>query len=402
MTNKADRSLSRRRFLAQVVGGAGLLALGDIGRLFAEEVARTRGAGIIPRDAEGRVLRVTRPLDAETPPEAFGEWLTPNNQFFVRSHFGPPARGSVDPKTWRLHVGGLVERSLDLSLSELKRLPEVSVTAVLQCSGNGRAFYEPRVPGIQWQKGAVGQAQWTGVRLADVLKAAGVQTAGREVHLLGADRPVASGVPLFHRSIPIHKALHPDTVLAYGMNGEPLPLLHGAPIRVVTPGWMADTCIKWLTTITVAEQEPEGYFMQTAYRRPIHPVKPGEPVNLKDTEPVTDMVVKSLITDPADGTALATGRVDVRGVAWTGEGVVTRVELSTDQGATWSLAEFVTEAAPYAWRQWRWAWRVERPGSYTLWARATDSNGVTQPLVSTWNPSGFLWNGFDRVSVTVG
>jgi DMSO/TMAO reductase YedYZ molybdopterin-dependent catalytic subunit len=202
---------------------------------------------------------VVRPYDAETPVEAFASWLTPNDRFFVRSHFGPPSAERIDPAAWRLAVKGLVERPLNLSLSDLSRFEEVSITAVVQCSGNGRAFHRPRAGGVQWKKGAVGNARWTGVRLRDVLAKAGAEAKAKHLHLLGADRPVHPNTPLFLRSIPLKKALHPDTILAIKMNGEPLPLLHGAPLRLIAPGWMADACVKWLTDLTLGETEAPGY-----------------------------------------------------------------------------------------------------------------------------------------------
>jgi DMSO/TMAO reductase YedYZ molybdopterin-dependent catalytic subunit len=347
-------------------------------------------------------VRVSRPLDAETPVREFVSWLTPNDRFFVRSHFGPPAGDQIDPASWRLHVTGLVERPLTLSLDDLKQFPEVTVAAVLQCSGNGRAFFRPRVPGVQWERGAVGNARWTGVRLADVLARAEAQPAARHVQLQGADRPVATNVPLFIRSIPIGKALHPDTLLAYRMNDAPLPLLHGAPLRVIAPGWMADACLKWLTTITVSAEEAKGYYMETAYRHPVRRVEPGASVSPREMKPVEAMIVKSLIADPAAGAVGGPGPVMIRGVAWTGENRrITRVEVSVDDGRTWLPARLTGDDLPYAWRSWQLIWQSAGAGSVELLCRATDDEGATQPMASPWNPSGFLWNGWDRVRVEV-
>jgi DMSO/TMAO reductase YedYZ molybdopterin-dependent catalytic subunit len=345
---------------------------------------------------------VSRPYDAETHVSAFREWITPNKSFFVRSHFGPPPTESVDPARWRLTVAGLVDRSLSLSLADLKQFEEVTITAVLQCSGNGRAFHRPRAPGVQWERGAVGNAQWTGVRLTDVLQRAGVQRArARHVQVEGADRPVSDQTPPFIRSIPLAKALHPDTLLVYRMNGEPLPLLHGGPLRLIAPGWMGDACTKWLTVITVQEQEAEGYYMQTAYRHPIRPVEPGAAVPREQMHPVEAMVVKSLIVSPSEGTSLPSGPVLVQGVAWTGEGHVTLVEISTDGGASWRQARLRGEDLPYAWRRWDYRWEPKSGGTGTILSRATDSLGHVQPERSPWNPGGFLWNGWDRVTVTI-
>jgi DMSO/TMAO reductase YedYZ molybdopterin-dependent catalytic subunit len=295
----------------------------------------------------------------------------------------------------------LVERPRAFTLQELRQFEPVTITAVVQCSGNGRAFYRPKVPGVQWERGAVGNAQWTGVRLRDVLAMAGVKEPAQHVQLQGADRPVVATVPLFVRSIPLTKALHPDTILAYEMNGRPLPLLHGAPLRVIAPGWMADSCTKWLTEITVQAEEAQGYYMQTAYRVPVQPLEPGASSNGQATVPVEAMVVKSLIAAPGEGETVKAGPVTIQGVAWGGEAKVVKVEVSFDEGRTWEQARLIGEDHPYAWRQWQFLWRVKTAGTVTIVCRATDARGETQPASSPWNPSGFLWNGWDRITVTV-
>jgi len=393
----ASRSLSRRTFLGRVIQGLGVtFALGHvIPRVQAEEGAVSKN------EADHLIVHVARPLDAETPVQEFASYLTPNSRFFVRSHFGPPPAELLSDPNWRLSVGGLVDRPLTFTLQDLKQFEEVTLTAVVQCSGNGRAFHRPKVPGVQWERGAVGNAQWTGVRLRDVLAQAGMQTKGRHVQFQGADRPVAATVPLFVRSIPVEKALHPDTILAYEMNGRPLPLLHGAPLRVITPGWMADSCIKWLTGITVRQDEAQGYFMQTAYRHPTRPVTPGEAIAAGDLKPVEAMIVKSLIAQPQDGASHVPGLVTIQGVAWTGEGKILNVEVSIDEGQTWEQARLIGEDQPYAWRQWQYIWQATGAGPRTILCRASDDHGQTQPKTSPWNPSGFLWNGWDRVTITV-
>jgi DMSO/TMAO reductase YedYZ molybdopterin-dependent catalytic subunit len=327
-------------------------------------------------------------------------FLTPNHRFFVRSHFGPPAPELIAEANWTLRVGGMVERPQAFTLRDLKQLEPVTITAVLQCSGNGRAFHRPKVPGVQWERGAVGNAEWTGVRLRDVLTKGGIKEGAQHVQLQGADRPVVASVPLFIRSIPLAKALHPDTILAYEMNGRPLPLLHGAPLRAITPGWMADSCIKWLTEITVQGEEAKGYYMQTAYRVPIKPVEAGTTPTVPSI-PVEAMVVKSLIAGPQDGETVRIGPVTIQGVAWSGEAKVVKVEVSVDDGKTWEPARLVGEELSYAWRRWQWVWKAGTAGPATILCRATDSRGDTQPATTPWNPSGFLWNGWDRVTVTV-
>lgn len=346
-------------------------------------------------------IRVSRPFNAETPVREFTSWLTPNERLFVRSHFGPPSSDLVEPASWRLTVGGLVGQELKLNLADLKQFQAVTLASVLQCSGNGRAFHRPKAPGVQWQRGAVGNVQWTGVRLGEVLQRAGVREECRHVQFQGADRPALPTVPWFVRSIPLEKAIHPDTILAYEMNGRPLPLLHGAPLRLITPGWMAESCIKWLTDITLQAKESSGYYMQTAYRTPVTPVEPGAAPSGIAMVPVEAMVVKSLIAAPSEGETVVKGPVMVQGVAWAGEAKVATVEVSCDDGKTWEQARFVGETHPYAWRQWQYVWKATAPGPTALLCRATDSSGAVQPATSPWNPSGFLWNGWDRVPVTV-
>lgn len=392
------RTVSRRAFLGRLLGGvAATWAAGYLSPefLWGQTIEQE------PQSSSGLITRVTRPFDAETSVQEFASYLTPNELFFVRSHFGPPPLEQVTENVWRLRVRGLVDQPLDLTLKELAQFETVSLTAVVQCSGNGRAYHRPRAPGVQWERGAVGNAKWTGVRLRDVLTRAGVQSSTRHLQMLGADRPVAATTPLFLRSIPIEKALHPDTLLATHMNEEPLPLLHGAPLRLIAPGWMADACIKWLTDLTLQAEEAKGYYMETAYRHPVHPVEPGTAVSPRDMKPVEAMVVKSLIVSPANGTMLKQGPVMIEGVAWTGEGKVNIVEVSVDDGQRWEKVRLVGEDVPYGWRQWQFVWQPQQAGTRTILARATDDHGQTQPMASPWNPGGFLWNGVDRVQVEV-
>ncbi len=391
----ADTPMTRRRML-QLAAASAMLAAADPQRMM-------RAAWASPREEGGGLrTRVARPYDAETDISVFQEWITPNDKFFVRSHFGPPPAAVADPARWRVSVSGLVKEPQAFSLDDLRQFSTHNITAVLQCSGNGRANYRPRLPGVQWERGAVGNARWTGVRLADVLAKAGVdQERAKHVQLEGADRPVHPHTPLFTRSVPLSKALHPDTLLVTQMNGEALPLLHGGPLRVLSPGWMADACTKWLTGITVQDREASGYYMETAYRYPSTPIEPGMAVPAAVMRPVEAMVVKSLIASPGEGAVVPQSTMVVRGVAWTGEGRVTKVEVSTDGGAQWLPAEFVGDDVPYAWRQWEYRWSPSRPGPVTFLSRATDSRGEVQPERSPWNPGGFMWNGWDRVTVTV-
>jgi sulfite oxidase len=390
-------TISRRSLLGRLLQGLGAAAIVNrhvpVAQAAGEEPARNESGPL--------TVHVTRPFDAETPVREFIPFLTPNHRFFVRSHFGPPQTDAITEANWTLRIGGLVERSQSFTLKDLRQMDAVTITAVVQCSGNGRAFHRPKVPGVQWERGAVGNAEWTGVRLRDLLAKAGVQDGACHVQFQGADRPLVASVPLFTRSIPLEKALHPDTILAYEMNGRPLPLLHGAPLRVITPGWMADSCIKWLTEITVRQDEAQGYYMQTAYRYPTRPVVPGEAIAARDLKPVEAMIVKSFIAAPQEGESVKSGPVAIQGMAWSGEAKVVKVEVSFDEGKTWEPARLVGEDRPYAWRQWQLVWKAKAAGTFTILCRATDARGEQQPAITPWNPSGFLWNGWDRVSVTV-
>jgi sulfite oxidase len=344
------------------------------------------------------ILRNPEPLDAESQVEVFDRWLTPNDTFFVRSHFGPPAVGLFP---WSLNVKGGTRGELSLGLAELDRLPHVTLPAVLQCSGNGRAFFEPKIPGVAWERGAVGNAEWTGVRLGDVLERAGVGKDIRHVHLLGADGPPSPKTPPFFRSIPIERALDLSSLLATRMNGDPLPLLHGGPLRLIVPGWAGNHWIKWIRTIALARDEAQGFYMQTGYRMPKSPAPPDAVLAPSDLVPVTALNVKSLIARPLRGSTLASGINPVSGVTWTGEGRVTRVEVQVGKGP-WQLARLVGEEHHRgSWRQWTFGWNVTQPGRYQLGVRATDSDGNTQPEKTPWNKSGYLWNGIDRVDCEV-
>ncbi|WP_435008525.1 sulfite oxidase [Tundrisphaera lichenicola] len=379
---------SRRLILRQALTGFTLPWFGGLAARF---------AGGADGPGPGLVVRSSRPLDAETPPEALDQLLTPNELFFVRSHFGPPAVG-LSP--WRLEVEGLVEHPLNLSLDELEGMPKVTLPALLQCSGNGRGNYTPTVPGVGWGRGAVGNAEWSGVRLVDVLEKAGIKPDAAHVQLHGSDTPPNPKTPAYFRSIPLSRALDPGTILATTMNGEPLPLLHGGPIRLVVPGWGGNHWIKWLRKLTVSTDESPSFYQQTGYKIPRVPTPPGVNPKPSDLVPVTTLNVKSLIARPLEGAVLPAGKVEIKGVAWTGEGTIKKVEVATAPGAPWSEAKLLGEAHPGSWQQWTQTWDAQ-PGRYVLQARATDSTGETQPEVTPWNKSGYLWNGIDRVTIEV-
>jgi sulfite oxidase len=389
-----DARPNRREWLQQAVGAAVAVA----GAASAQRPgALCRAEDAAPGES-GFIVRSRRPLDLETPVGRFDRLYTPNRLFFMRSHFFEPAVG-LGP--WRLEVGGRVDRPLSLSLDDLRAMKRVTIPAVLQCSGNGRVFFQPRVPGVGWERGAVGNAAWEGVRLVDVLERAGVEGRPGHVHLLGADPPPSSKTPAFLRSIPMERALDPDTLVAFVMNGEPLPHLHGGPMRLVVPGWAGNHWMKWLRQITIADDEAPGTYMQTAYRMPKVPVPPGTDPKPSDLAPVTALNVKSLIAGPAEGAKLPRGRHEVHGVAWTGEGRVSTVEVATGPNDRWQPATLQDEAGPHSWRLWSWTWDADRAGTFVIRARASDSRGNTQPEITPWNRSGYLWNGIDRVACEI-
>jgi DMSO/TMAO reductase YedYZ molybdopterin-dependent catalytic subunit len=384
--------LSRRLVFRQTLSG--LLAMGG-GSTWLGSIAASRGD---EPSSTGLIVRNMRPLDLETPIGALDSWLTPNRVFFVRSHIGVPA---VELGPWRLRLTGMVDRPATLGLEDLKGLERVTVPGVLQCAGNGRALFRPTIPGVPWEKGAVGHAEWTGVRLVDLLQRAGVQQGAAHVHLIGADAPPSPKTPAYIRSIPIARALSPDTLLATEMNGEPLPVLHGGPIRLIVPGWTGNHWIKWVRTINVAREEAPGPYQQASYKMAKVPAPPGAVLKPTDLVPVETMNVKSLITAPESGSRLSPGRYEIRGVAWTGSGFVTRVEVSIDR-EEWQPATLHGPERPGSWRQWRFAWNAPARGRHLLRARATDSNGEVQPETTPWNRSGYLWNGIDQVSCEIG
>jgi DMSO/TMAO reductase YedYZ molybdopterin-dependent catalytic subunit len=272
---------------------------------------------------------------------------------------------------------------------------------VLECAGNGRGLYEPSVIGLQWEYGAVGNGRWAGVRLADVLKRAGLKASGREVLFDGADVPVGT-MPEFQRTIPVPKALDPDTLLAYEMNGAALPASHGYPLRLVAPGWAGDCWVKWLTKIRVLDKEFDGFFMKTAYRYPKKPVAAGTAVDPADMDPVTSLRVKSIIATPLDGARVASGPMKIAGAAWSGTSPIASVEVSTDGGRNWQRASLEGGRSRYGWRLWRHQWTPPRDGYYTLMARARDASGDSQPFAAEWNPSGYLHNVVHQIGVAVG
>jgi len=385
---------SRRNFLKQMSGAA--LAVGAAPSLLSWATADQGGAIEIPGE-DGLIVRSFRFVDLETPVEYFNSWLTPVPHFFVRNHMHEPSELSAGD--WRLAVGGEVEKPFTLTLSDLSKLETHSVVNTLECAGNGRSLHRPQVPGVQWGKGAVGTAHFSGPRLRDVLQRAAVKPTGKHVMFRGLDE-VPGKVPPFIRSIPIEKALDSDTLVATHMNGAPLTKHHGFPARALVPGWVGAASCKWLTEIKILESEFAGNFMNPGYRFPNQPAKPGDAVKPEDTHPLTALNVKSVISGPLDGANLKPGKVAVHGAAWAGEAAIVKVELSIDGGASWNAAVLGHDKSHYAWRLLTYEWKA-KAGDYAILSRATDSQGRTQPSTPVWNPSGYLYNATDQVKVHV-
>lgn len=386
---------SRRVFLSQISRAALFTAAVSSFRLSALP-SDQKGRIEIPGE-DGLIIRSFRFVDLETPVEDLNSWLTPVPHFFVRNHMHEPSE--LDAESWRLTIGGEVERPITLKLADISKLPPHSVVNTLECAGNGRGFYRPQVSGVQWGKGAVGTARFSGPRLRDVLQHAGIKPNGKHVMFRGMDE-VPGKVPPFVRSLPIEKVLDADTLLATHMNGAPLTKHHGFPARVLAPGWVGAASCKWLTEIKILTSEFEGNFMNPGYRLPNTPVKPGGAVKPEDTHPLTALNVKSVITAPLEDSRVTAGPVSVHGAAWAGEAEVVKVEVSTDAGASWKTATLGHDQARYAWRLRSYEWNATS-GDHTIFSRATDSQGRTQPAAGVWNPSGYLYNAVDQVTVHV-
>jgi len=384
--------LSRRDFL---INATAVTAAGAVAHPLLSWAA---DSGLSVPGKEGLIVRSYRFFDLETPVEYLDTWLTPAEHFFVRNHMHEPV--ALNAADWKLTITGEVETPSTLTLADLAKLEQHSVVNTLECAGNGRAFHNPKVPGVQWQKGAVSTGRFTGPRLRDVLQKAGVKPTGKHVAFRGLDE-LPGKVPPFIRSIPIEKAIDSDTLVATQLNGSPLPKHNGYPARALTPGWIGAASCKWLTEIKVLDKEFEGNFMSPGYRVPNQPVKPGEAVKPEDTHPVTALNVKSAISSPQEGATLRSRTVPVQGVAWSGEADIVKVEISIDGGTTWSPAELGKDKARFAWRLFHHQVKVPGRGYFLLTSRATDSQGRVQPATPVWNPSGYLNNAIDQVKIHV-
>jgi DMSO/TMAO reductase YedYZ molybdopterin-dependent catalytic subunit len=354
----------------------------------------------------GLIARSQDPLNCELAPEALIGEVTETRRFFRRNHFSMP---QLNPSTYRLEVSGLVRRHLSVSLADLRRLPSASITVTLECAGNGRDRFSPEVPGERWGLGAVSTARWTGARLRDVLAQAGVRPEARETIFHGADcghvddraEPIC-----FERSLSVRDAGAPDVLLAYEMNGEPLPVRHGFPVRLIVPGWYAVTAVKWLTGITLAADPFRGYFQDDHY------VYEWEQRPGTEREPVRRQRVRAIIADPAEGGRVPPGDLLIRGVAWSGEAPVDQVEVSVRSsgrasphdpaGGGWQRAELTGPETRFGWRGWQVMAGGVPAGRVTIRARAVDGAGHDQLIRPEWNSRGYGGNFVHEVSVRAG
>src|SRR3989441_173135 len=326
---------------------------------------------------DGKIVRGEAPLNLEMPFETLGGFITPTKSFYVRTHFPIP---KIDKNKWRGRVEGGVEKPFDINYDGLLKLESNKITATLECAGNNRNFLEPKVKGVQWGLGAVGNAEWTGVPLPILLDRAKVKSAAREVILEGADRgkledPKSPPGDLnFARSIPLEKAN--DVLLAYRMNDVDLPPEHGFPLRAIVPGWYAMASIKWLERIIVTNKPFNGYYQTLDYA---YWKRRGE---IADLVPLSEIAIKAEIARPAQGEIIsANSKVRIYGAAWTSDDEITKVEVSTDGGSVWSETKLIGAAKRNAWRLWEFDWKTPaKPGKQKLIARATDSQGRTQPI----------------------
>ena len=343
----------------------------------------------------GKTMRIMseKPLNAETPPERLRSWITANDVFFDRNQGQIPDK-KIALADWALTIDGEVQKPIRLTFAELSRLPKTTVANTLECSGNGRSLLARKASGNPWTIGGVGNAVWGGVGLSILLQETGLTRRAAHVAFEGMDTPLGKAQIKFVRSIPIEKAMA-STLLAYEMNGAPLPLKHGYPLRALALGWTGANCVKWLKRITVLDRPSEGFFMDRVYR-----------VFQKGQDPTTGEIVthislKSIITQPLPGEQRPVGQIVVLGAAYGGEARVKMVEVSTDNGATWQPADFIGPDEPFAWRQWQYIWPIDQVGEHTILSRATDRQGRRQPASAEWNLLGYNNNGVREHALTI-
>jgi DMSO/TMAO reductase YedYZ molybdopterin-dependent catalytic subunit len=412
---RAVDPVSRRGFLK----GSGLAAMSAAvgasipfahlmpGGLIPAALAQTEQSFRIP-GKDGLIVLNDRPINAETPAHLLDDRVTPASRLFVRNNGTPPTMSAIDLDEWMLEISGeSVEQDVTFTIAELRsRFEHHTYQLQLECGGNGRSEFLPPAAGNQWSVGAVGCPEWTGVRLRDVLDVAGVKNDAVYIGYYGADVHLSGdpGKATISRGVPMHKALEDETLIAWAMNGEDIPLQNGYPLRLVCSGWPASVSGKWLNRIVVRNKVHDGPKMTgTSYRVPCESVAPGTVVPDEEMCIIESMPVKSLVTYPKSGLEQAVGEsLAVRGHAWAGDLSVSEMFVSIDFGATWQAAALEAPANRFAWQHWHTEIEFPETGYYEIWARATDSAGRSQPMVLPgWNPKGYLNNACHRIAVQV-
>ncbi len=358
---------------------------------------------LMPGKSDKLTILSDRPWNAETPIHLLDPIATPTKHFFVRNNGNAPS--NVNPEKWKLTIEGeSASKKITFSLKELKsKFKHYSYHLTIECGGNSRAEFSPTTEGNQWGNGAVGCAKWTGVRLKDVLNYVGVKADAVYIGYYGADQHLLDpSKVVISRGVPIKKAMEDESLIAWAINDENLPLMNGYPLRLVIGGWPASVSGKWLTKIKIRNKVHDGEKMEgKSYRVPKYPVAPGTKVPDEDMEIIGSMPVKSLVTYPKSGAMIGKGKsFEVRGQAWAGDLSVKEVHISIDFGVTWKKCTLTTPINRFAWQQWKTRITLPEKGYYEVWARATDSNGKIQPMVvPNWNPKGYLNNACHRIAV---
>ena len=352
------------------------------------------------------IIRSDQPWNVEARPHQLDDAITPFENIFIRNNGLIPE--DIDASKWTLTIGGeSVNKEKIYTLSKLKtNFKAYTYQLVLECGGNGRAGFYPPTAGNQWEEGAVYCSAWTGVRLKDVLEDVGIKSDAVYIGYYGADKHLNGDAskPVISRGVPIAKAMQDETLIAWSLNGQDIPLAHGFPLRLVCGGWPASVSGKWLNKIVVRNREHDGAKMTgDSYRVPKYPVAPGAEGSVEDMAIIESMPVKSLITYPKTGAMFdKTKKLNVRGHAWAGELDISEVQVSVDFGATWTKCQLKKAPNRLAWQQWSTDLIFPRAGYYEIWAKATDSKGVSQPMVIPgWNPKGYLNNACHRIAVKV-
>ena len=410
---KTVPDLSRRNFLTKIGKGAFLASLGIFGAGCQAVDQGLLSRGLVPValvDAQAAglpksnmLVHSENPFNGEFAPHLLNDDVTPTDRHFVRNNSGVPERAvKRDLHGWKLRIDGEVHKALALSMDDLRRFPQVTMEVVLECAGNGRSLFSPKISGTPWQHGAVACSEWTGVRLRDVLQAAGLKPGAVYIGNYGEDVPDDGSEP-FSRGIPIEKAMDEHTLIALKMNGEALPAAHGFPARLIVPGWIGSAMQKWLNRIWVRDtvhdsEKMSGY----SYRVPAYPIAPGDTPPVEAMQIATAWQVKSLITRPQSYLERSEGLpIKVRGHAWAGENQVEKVLISTDFGIQWQEAQLMPPSNRYAWSHWETELTFANRGYYEIWARAYDDTGAAQPFTQPWNPKGYLGNVIHRVPISV-